>query len=524
MALPEIAAVATDALKSREARSLLGTLFGNSDRKLERSDNGIWAVTGSILNQFFGLVSGALGLGQWGISTLLSWIQQGTNYIWNFNWNASDADLNQQIKSAETALAGITGAALGNLLGYTTCGLAPSAGVFVFNPALGMYLLREVGEEALQEAAGYAATIIQSTFFLASQRVFIESFKSNRAFYNLIANTAGNALDAIIPGNLSWNKYRQQRAEKGLVSFADFVEESLETLPPPLQAFFENFFEETADACWEALYVIAGSLDNWIAQQLIARDVILGPERRVEITPNRKAESEKIVLVGPENLLKNELVTTLTHYQLLDNKDIGQFVGEPAEDYALAKRLGLRVKLVLYPYPEPPFYRGQRIKPREVTINVPDIIRSKLDYLTIRAACGGSNGYMWGEFRAVAQLDNGRQMHVFGASENEAEKQLKMFLSLSDAKIRRLTISKLRNEGEDVSNPSLKRLPRRVYPGHLTIWNRTELLSTVNAGRSGVRGNFFDKNGRIIIWPESEPFGFDKVIQEVLTKGVPGLS
>jgi hypothetical protein len=152
------------------------------------------------------------------------------------------------------------------------------------------------------------------------------------------------------------------------------------------------------------------------------------------------------------------------------------------------------------------------------------VIRSKLDYQTIRAVCGGNNGYLCGEFRAIAHLDNGRQMHVYGASENEAEQQLKLFLTLSEAKIRRLSISKVKNEGEDLTNPSLKRPARRVYPGHLTIWNRNELLSTVNAGRSGVRGNFFDKNGRIIIWPESKPFGFDEVIQDVLTKGVPGLS
>jgi hypothetical protein len=523
MGLPEIGAVVTSTLKSQESRNVLGQILGSDTRKLERSESGIWQAVGSIVQQFFGLVSGALGFGQWGLSTLISHLQQGTQYLWNFNWNASDADLNQQIKSAEEALAGLIGGGLGNLLGYTTCGIAPSAGVMVFNPAMGLYLLKEVGEEALEEAAGYAATIIQSSFFLTMNKMFTDSFKSNRAFYNLVVNYAGTALANIIPGDLSWQQYRQQRAGRGLVSFADFVEESLETLPAPERNFWEQFLEESADACWEALYVMAGSIDNWIAQQRAARDILLGPERKIEVQPNRLIDSERIVLAGPENLLKTELVTTLSHYQLLDNKDVGQFVGQPAEDYALANRMGLRIKILMHPYPQPPFYRGVRIKPRVVTFNVPDVQRSKLDYEQIRAACGGSNGYLWGRFCAIAKLDNGRQMHAWGASANEAEAQFKRLLSLSEAKLVKLTIHEEKLEGELVENPSAQKEARRVYPAYLTVWNRDELLTTVNAGRAGVRGNFLDKKGRINLWPVSKPFGFDEVIQEILTRGVTGL-
>jgi hypothetical protein len=524
MALPDIGAVVLDSLKSPKVRAALEQATGSPDRRIERSENGLSDVFGSLVQQAIRAFRAALNFGQWTFSTIIGFLHSAKNFIWNFNWNASDKELDTQIQSTINALAGMAGGALGNIAGYTTCGIIPSAGLAVIAPEVGLYLLKEVGEEAVEEWAAYAATLIRQTFMAGSQIIFTKLFQSNRSLFNGWVNGLGQALDLVVPGNLSWNQYREQRRDGQLVSFANFVEESIETLPPPLQAFFENFFEEAEDSCWEALYVVAGAADNWILQQRTAKEVILGAKRIVEVKPNRLIDSERIVLVGPENLVKTDLVTTLAHYQLLDNKDIGQFVGEPAEDYALAKRLGLRVKLVLYPYPEPPFYRGERIKPQQVTINVPDVIRSKLDYQTIRAACGGSNGYMWGEFRAIAHLDNGRQMHVYGASENEAEQQLKLFLTLSEAKIRRLSISKVKNEGEDVSNPSLKRLPRRVYPGHLTIWNRTELLSTVNAGRSGVRGNFFDKNGRIIIWPESKPFGFDKVIQEVLTRGVSGIS
>lgn len=533
MALPNLPAISLDELKSEQVRNGLGQALNGATRTLQIDGSGLFSFAGSILQQFWGWLTGqgnaiadTLGLGQWGTSTMISWLHQAKQFVWNFNWNSTDEELDQQIRAAEIGLAGLAGAAAGNVAGYVTCGILPSVGITVFNPSVGLYLLKEVGEEALEEATGYVASLIQAGGALLARKVFTESFKSNRAFYNAIANSTGAALELFtrsIGGSLTWQQYREQRGSKDLVTFADFVEENLETLDPPAQAFWENFLEEADDSCWESLYVMAGSFDNWVAQQLSARDIILGPERRVEITPNREIPSEKIVLVGPENFVKPQIVGTLSGYQLMENRDIGQFVGQPAEDYVLGTRLGLRIKITMHPYPSPPFYRGERIRPREVTINIPDVKRSKLDYEAIRLACGGSNGYMWGRFLAQAKLSNGRTVQVWAASETEAESQVQQFLSLSEAEIIKLTVIEEKNAGELLANPALRKDPRQVFPAYLTVWNRNELLSTINAGRSGVRGNFFDKRGRIAIWPDQKPFGFDEVISEVLTRGVTGL-
>lgn len=525
MALPQISAVVTEGLKSQQVRSALANLFGGDDRTIERGENGLFESAGSIIQAALSFLGGLLGFAQWSLSSLIGWLQTGTYYIWNFNWNQTDAQLNSQLEAAQAGLAGISGGALGNFLGYATCGIIPAAGITVFSPQLGLYLLREVGEEAAQEAVGYISAMASASFSLSLQTIFFSSFKGNRALYNAAANIAGNALDLVIPGNLNWDKYREQRSkENGLVSFSDFVEESLETLPIPAQAFFESFFEELGEGCFEALYVLAGSFDNWLGEQKLAKEQILGPRRQIEVTPNREIPNEKILLVGPEELLKQDLVTTLSHYQLLDNKDIGQFVGQPAEEYCLAKRLGLRVKLELYPYPAPNFYRGENIRPRQVTFNVPDVLRTKLDFATLKAACGGSNGYQWGRYLALAKLDNGRQLQVYGANPGAAEGQLKRLLSLTDAKIVTLSINETQLEGELQQRPVLRKNPRIVYPGYVTIWNRDELLDTVTAGRSAPRGNFKDKNARLPLWMDSKPLNFDSVIAEVLLRGVTGIT
>jgi hypothetical protein len=524
MALPDAGAVVLDSLKSYATRDRIGELFGSSDRRINRSEDGFFEVVGSIAKDIFNRVRQALGFGQWTLSTMISWIQSGFNYVWNFNWNATDAQLNQQIQAAQTGLYGLLGAGLGNQLGYTTCGIVPGAAVTVFAPEVGVYILKEVGEEQLQEAVGYVATIIQSSFYLGAQVLFSKSFQSNRQLYNGIVNSLGNTLDSIIPGNLSWQRYRDQRNRQGgLVSFADFVEESIETLPLPQQAFWENFFEEFGDACWEALYVIAGSVDNFLARSRLQKEILLGPNRKIEVTPNREAPREKMIFVGPEELVKESMVTTMSHYQLVDNRDVGQIVGQPAQDYVLSNRAGLRIKLELYPYNTPPFYRGERIRPQQVTLNVPDILRSKLDFADLKAACGGSNGYMWGRWLATANLDNGRQMQVYGATKDAAENQLERLLTLTSAKLVTLNVSEPQVAGRLAANPSLRKDPRQVFPGYVTVWNRDDLLDTVNAGRSAPRGNFRDKDARLPLWMDNKPFNFDQIITEILTRGVSGL-
>lgn len=520
MTLMSVPAVNTDRLKSTAVRTALAQASGSSTRTLRRSESGVMEIVGSLLSGAWRLLVGALGLAQWSLSSLIGWVQQGFNYIWNFNWNSSDQTLNQQITAAQTALAGLLGAGLGNVLGYTTCGLGPTAVVYVFNPKLGLFLLNEVGEEMLQEAMGYVAQIMRASFSLTLQTVWINSYKSNRTLYNLIVNGAGIALDQIVPGSLSWIEYRRKRDKTGgLVSFADFVEESIETLPPIPRAFFENFFEEFGDACWESLYVIAGGLDNWIAEQKAAKQQILGPTRMVEVIPNRSAPTEKIILTGPENLLKQDLVSTLSHYQLLDNRDVGQFVGEPLEDWLLAKPLALRVQFLLFPYESPPFWRDRRIKPTEVTISVPDVTRGKLDWETLKTACGGANGYSWGKYLALARLDNGRQMHVYASTEGEADQQMNRLLSLTSAQLVKLTINQEQNRGALAARPYLQKDPRRVYPAYVTIFNRQELMEGLDAGRRILRGNFREKKARLPLWTPSKPGNFDQVVQEVLRYG-----
>ena len=147
---------------------------------------------------------------------------------------------------------------------------------------------------------------------------------------------------------------------------------------------------------------------------------------------------------------------------------------------------------------------------------IPDLKRSKCNWQDIKAACGGANGYMWGRYRATANLNNGRQMQVMGATADEAEDRLRAFASLSEAEILgKPTLSEDRKE--DITGTYLKQ-PTRVYPAFFTIMNQYKVAGAQGSGISLLDGKYNRKNDKIYLWTDTEPLGTSERIAELLTR------
>lgn len=220
----------------------------------------------------------------WGLTT--STLQ----FIWNFNWNASDAELDASIQNAFAALGGTLGGTLGNALGWLACGALPGAVVFAFNEPMGLYILKNVGEEALDEIAGNIANLIRQTGISLIRASVTFLYKNIRRLWRepdskvrakmKAAGVADDKIDsAIAERNKPW-------------SFASQFESFIEGLPDGfIQNFAEEFFEEFSDSCVEAGYVVANSADSYLAAQRLAADSIFGEETTVEILLNRGTDS-----------------------------------------------------------------------------------------------------------------------------------------------------------------------------------------------------------------------------------------
>lgn len=250
---------------------------------------------------FFDIFNGALKFGAsllsavwkglnfvaFSFSALWGQIQRGALFLWNFNWNISDKQIDDQIKQAEVALAASKGSLAGQSLGFVVCGLLPAATIAVFNEALALYIIKEVGEEAVDEIAGGLANLISLQFQQTVRQTFFALFKNYRTLFRGAA--IGFARSLVAVGQL--NQVDVDKAIKNRnqpFTFASLKDEQIEAISSPIdKAYWEEFWDEFQDSCIEAGFIVASSADGYFAQQKMATQAALGTEHLIEIQPIR---------------------------------------------------------------------------------------------------------------------------------------------------------------------------------------------------------------------------------------------
>lgn len=220
-------------------------------------------------------------------TALWGFVVSARQFLWNFNWNASDEELDASIKSAFNALGSSLGGTLGNALGWLACGALPGAVVMTFNEPLALHILKEVGEEALDEIAGNLSNLIRQTANSAVRAGFTYIYKNVRSLYRESSDTFRTRLYASgITNKETLDKAVADRNKPW--SFASATEEAIESIPNEfLRNLVEEMAEEFSDSCIEAGYVVAGGIDSYLASARQAYGGILGVDRTVEILLNR---------------------------------------------------------------------------------------------------------------------------------------------------------------------------------------------------------------------------------------------
>jgi hypothetical protein len=151
----------------------------------------------------------------------------------------------------------------------------------------------------------------------------------------------------------------------------------------------------------------------------------------------------------------------------------------------------------------PPWRHLNGDRPRTATYTIPDM-KVSVDWQKIKKA---AKYYIWGKFRATANLDNGRQMAVYGSTPQIAEDKLKDLMSLSTAKIVTLSITE-----EKDRNAALKKSPTVMYPAHITVTIRRP--TTDPNRRPDIEGNKWnEERKRFEIWQDTEPDDFDEFLR-----------
>jgi hypothetical protein len=239
--------------------------------------------------------------------------------------------------------------------------------------------------------------------------------------------------------------------------------------------------------------------------------------------------ADTVRVKGNAQTLPGILSNLIAIHSLIENRDIGDFVGLPLEDIVRPQPITIKLTVFFYSEKEPPFQPqiGKRFVRSHCII--PDVKRNLLKWGDIKTACGGENGYMWGRFCANARLANRRIMQVYGASKQEAEERLRALAAFSSSEIETLSVSEKLKEGITASGKLLYKEPTRVYPAYFSVVNSQKILiesrrekqERENATDGKVvpttSGNFLrTKTQKIPLWIKTEPTTANAIIREAL--------
>jgi len=451
------------------------------------------------------IINGAVRFGNFLISTissaisfsftkLWSWIVGGVQFIYNFDWNISDTAIDKQIEGLWNSFGGILGGATGRAIGWISCGLVPAASIFTFNQSLGTHLLLEVGEQAIDEMLDAASEVINVGFRMGAQATFLWLYKDVRRALKDPTNILGQGLRAVLGSKTidNWGTGESWTIAKA-------VEKKVEAIPSTFwRNFTEEMLEEGSEACIEAGYAVAGGIDAWLAQQAMQNVSVLGSDRTVEITPDRSAPDERIILSGPEAVLRPAIVQVMATHQMFGNRDVGVLInGTPVDDTITP---GVQERRLLIEFKEkiaPPWVMPDGKRARRRQISVFDVKRG-LTWEEVKIA---AKQYTSGQCLVNARLDNGHQMQCYGSTKNEGLQKIKELLKLSTAEL-------LPNGVRESSyvNPTARRreLPYLVYPSKaVLVWKKR--ASDLD-GREDTAGNIWEEQRiEFELWPNDAP-------------------
>lgn len=503
-------------IKPRElvSRTVREAITSNGERVLstDLSFSDVKTGQGGVLGLFIDggkalagfLVKGAKSLIQWGLARInftRAWgwlVSQGVRLA-SFDWNQTDAEIDQLIANNNLSVFAAWGSALGAGAGWlTTIGIGYGVGLgvpVIGGAALAKTITAATTGEAIDELQSYFRQSIQRSFEVTVSNQLLSRYKN---FRGLVKRVPLGQLNRFFGQDIAaWIKGTWGTEGAATFSFASSVEGAIETIESDkIRIFVENAVEEFGESFIEGGFIIASELDT-AYQQYRMQNQRTGSttSRAVTIIPDRREPREKYYIEGTETAVKAQTQQILTNARVLGNRDLGELVGLPVDDFVKAK-LHRRKATILFKDIEGKAYnRPDGTRAKMAIYTIPEL-KQNLSWASIKRA---TRAYNWGEWRATATLTGGRQMAVYGATGEEAEDKLKDLLELSTAEIVRLAVSQ--EKDRDIR---VKKRITRMYPFRLKLLIRKfdpDGTSVIDEDGKAYR----DLNGVVPIWVDEEP-------------------
>lgn len=509
--------LAKTALKSRKIRrDVTGT--GSGLRRIQ-FDTTLPGVEGS-----GGWISGLLDFGKrlfgrgfgfikWLVSSIASFnfsavqsaIMSSLEELSQFNWNITDEEIKQQIKALNDETWGVWGDLVGQGLGWVSS-IVIGAGVSVAIPVIGGRALLaavagKVGSEAVQELAAGLKGAVQQQIDIEKRKKILQTYMNIRSF--LKSKDLGGLIG---PEAAKWVKDKWGVKGQPEITFVKKRDEAINKIK---HTGHKQFVENLIDGWWESLnqgtVIVAQELDDAWQAAVAAQRQALGEPRAIEIQPDDRNPDEKMLLSGTERSLVPAIFTTLNIHKSIHNRDVGQVGAVLPEGIWIPEYARRRLTLVFFSVPRPPWKTADGLRPRKAEYNIPNP-RPGLTWQQIKTACGGANGYTWGEWYAVGRTAARRKMVVYASTEAGAVVQLESLASLSADNLLTVRTGRMAR----ALKPEMRKRSTQMYPAYL--WSAKLTMTAAEERRFNLEGQqYAEERTKILLWTEEAPFNADQI-------------
>jgi len=436
-------------------------------------------------------------------TTAFGYLIQTFNTLWTFDWNASDKELQDLIKSQETLLGAAWGSFAGQGVGWiASLGVGYGMGhrcPVIGSGSLARLIASRVAEEAGEELALGLRSALQVTLGVATRSFILTRYADVRRW---IKSLPQDRLAGIVGAPAAnWLK-NEWGAENGPnMSMAETLDNTIEKIPSQFwRTFVEELIEESWDSFIEGGYIVAQELDSALAANRLQKKLGEGgTQRTIEVVPDKEAKDEKLrYFAVPQDTLIPQIQNDINQHRLLYNRDVGQIIGKPESTWGIANTYLRQLTIIFRSNPAPPWRDSTGKRAKEASYSIPDA-KIGLTWNDIKLAAKPFN---WGKYRATARLNNRRQMAVYGATPAEAKDTLRDLLRLTTAEIIALSVTE-----EDERPVRLRKTTTRMYPAFATLISRRS-----NVSQNGIvtldDKLLEQKLYRFPLWVDSEPNDF----------------
>lgn len=213
------------------------------------------------------LTSGALGgvgaainhvLGN-PIGAVIQWLVQGVIYLYNFDWQISDADLDKQVEAALTPIYASAGIVLGHGVAAVVCGAVPGAGLVAMNLSTVHKIWETLKENTRNEIVSSIAGLVNTLANYANAKIFAEIFKTARKWIKMAEQDPfiKVGLQAINPNLPALIEHWGDKGNKPF-RISTFIEEKIESIKDKnLKAFAQSGYQAFFNSCLDKLICLS---------------------------------------------------------------------------------------------------------------------------------------------------------------------------------------------------------------------------------------------------------------------------